>query len=150
MYHLIGAVCITIVLVTCFCCMEQLATAAGLRLYTGELLYDKNFCWTSCCLENEDVDPQYPFLLNATEAPLQSVACYDYIVVSGGPPVPDNGGTFEHLIGTKIGGSPFDDTSRGHTAADLLQYENPDRITVLLWANTQRVLSNKSNAVSDP
>jgi hypothetical protein len=53
MYHLIGAVCITIVLVTCFCCMEQLATAAGLRLYTGELLYDKNFCWTSCCLENE-------------------------------------------------------------------------------------------------
>ncbi len=49
MYHLIGAVCITIVLVTCFCCMEQLATAAGSRLYTGELLYDKNFCWTSCC-----------------------------------------------------------------------------------------------------
>ncbi len=59
----------------------------------------------------------------------------------------DNGGTFEHLIGTKIGGSPFDDTSRGHTAADLLQYANPDRITVLLWANTQRVLFNKSNAV---
>lgn len=49
MYHLIGAECIKIVLVTCFCCMEQLATAAGSRLYTDKLLYDKNFCSTSCC-----------------------------------------------------------------------------------------------------
>ncbi len=64
--------------------------------------------------------------------------------------MPDNGGTFEHLIGTKIGGSPFDDTSRGHTTADLLHYANPDRITVLLWANTQRVLFNENNAVLGP
>jgi choline dehydrogenase len=64
--------------------------------------------------------------------------------------VPDNGGTFEHLIGKKIDGSPFDDTNRGHTAADLLQYANPDRITVLLWANTQRVRFNKSNTVLGP
>jgi choline dehydrogenase len=60
---------------------------------------------------------------------------------------PDNGGTFQHLIGTKVGGSIFDHTGRRHTAADLLQYSNPDRTTVL-WANTQRVLFDLRNVLS--
>ncbi len=62
--------------------------------------------------------------------------------------VHDNGGTFQHLISTKVGGSIFDHTGRRHTAADLLQYSNPDRATVLLWANTQRVLFDLSNVLS--
>jgi choline dehydrogenase len=62
--------------------------------------------------------------------------------------VHDNGGTLQHLIGTKVGGSIFDHTGRRHTAADLLQYSNPDRTTVLLWANTQRVLFDLSNVLS--
>ncbi|CAK9863147.1 unnamed protein product [Sphagnum jensenii] len=62
--------------------------------------------------------------------------------------VPDNGGTFQHLISTKVGGSIFDHTGRRHNAADLLQYSNPDRTTVLLWANTQRVLFDLSNVLS--
>jgi choline dehydrogenase len=62
--------------------------------------------------------------------------------------VPDNGGTFQHLICTKVGGSIFDHTGRRHTAADLLQYSNPDRTTVLLWANTQRVLFDLRNVLS--
>ncbi|KAH8943830.1 hypothetical protein BDL97_13G075500 [Sphagnum fallax] len=59
--------------------------------------------------------------------------------------VPDNGRTFQHLIGTKVGGSSFDSSGRRHTAADILRYANPDRITVLLWANTQRVLFTESD-----
>ncbi|CAK9201908.1 unnamed protein product [Sphagnum troendelagicum] len=62
--------------------------------------------------------------------------------------VPDNGGTFQHLISTKVGGSIFDHTGCRHNAADLLQYSNPDRATVLLWANTQRVLFDLSNVLS--
>ncbi len=60
--------------------------------------------------------------------------------------VPDNGRTFQHLIGTKVGGSSFDSSGRRHTAADILRYANPDRITVLLWANTQRVLFTESKS----
>jgi choline dehydrogenase len=62
--------------------------------------------------------------------------------------VPDNGGTFQHLIGTKVGGSTFDQTGRRHTAADLLQYSIPDRTNVLLWANTQRMLIDLRNVLS--
>jgi hypothetical protein len=42
------------------------------------------FWYVHCVFLLKAVDPQYPFLLNATEAPLQNVACYDYIVVGGG------------------------------------------------------------------
>ncbi len=60
--------------------------------------------------------------------------------------VPDNGRTFQHLIGTNVGGSSFDSSGRRHTAADILRYADPDRITVLLWANTQRVLFTESKS----
>jgi choline dehydrogenase len=60
--------------------------------------------------------------------------------------VPDNGRTFQHLIGTKVGGSSFDSSGRRHTAADILRYADPNRITVLLWANTQRVLFTESKS----
>ncbi|XP_074560426.1 protein HOTHEAD-like [Curcuma longa] len=53
---------------------------------------------------------------------------------------PDNGFTYEHLDGTKVGGTTFDPTGHRHTAADLLKYADPARITVLLRATAQRIL----------
>lgn len=56
---------------------------------------------------------------------------------------PYNGFTYDHMYGTKTGGSTFDQTGRRHTAADLLQYADPDTLTVLLRATVQRILFKK-------
>lgn len=53
---------------------------------------------------------------------------------------PYNGFTFEHLNGTKIGGTIFDQNGYRHTAADLLEYANPSLITVYLHATVQKIL----------
>ncbi|KAL1569007.1 protein HOTHEAD-like [Salvia divinorum] len=53
---------------------------------------------------------------------------------------PYNGFTYDHLIGTKIGGTIFDDEGRRHTAADLLEYANPKGLTVMLHASVHKIL----------
>lgn len=53
---------------------------------------------------------------------------------------PDNGVTYEHLRGTKVGGSIFDENGIRHTAADLLEYAHPPFITVYLHATVHRIL----------
>ncbi|XLR50835.1 hypothetical protein S83_001507 [Arachis hypogaea] len=54
--------------------------------------------------------------------------------------VPNNGFTYDHIYGTKVGGTIFDQNGYRHTSADLLQYANPSRITVLLHASVHRIL----------
>eukprot|EP01018_Ginkgo_biloba_P033126 Gb_28422 [translate_table: standard] len=54
--------------------------------------------------------------------------------------LPYNGYTLDHVEGTKISASIFDENGKRHTAADLLKYANPDQIVVLLNATTSRVL----------
>ncbi|CAL5055194.1 unnamed protein product [Urochloa decumbens] len=54
--------------------------------------------------------------------------------------LPDNGATYEHIPGTKVGGSIFDADGRRHTAADLLRYANPDGIDLFLRARVSRIL----------
>ncbi|KAG6397003.1 hypothetical protein SASPL_143164 [Salvia splendens] len=53
---------------------------------------------------------------------------------------PYNGFTYDHLIGTKVGGTIFDGEGRRHTAADLLEYANPKGITVMLHASVHKIL----------
>lgn len=53
---------------------------------------------------------------------------------------PDNGFTYNHLPGTKVGGTIFDRNGRRHTAADLLEYADPARITVLLHATVHKIV----------
>ncbi|KAK9293169.1 hypothetical protein L1049_021157 [Liquidambar formosana] len=53
---------------------------------------------------------------------------------------PYNGFTYDHLYGTKVGGTTFDRDGHRHTAADLLEYADPKRITVLLHARVERIL----------
>ncbi|CAI0414219.1 unnamed protein product [Linum tenue] len=54
--------------------------------------------------------------------------------------LPNNGFTYDHMYGTKVGGSIFDTAGHRHTAADLLDYANPDGLTVLLKATAHKVL----------
>ncbi|KAI3453646.1 hypothetical protein Pfo_010309 [Paulownia fortunei] len=53
---------------------------------------------------------------------------------------PYNGFTYDHLIGTKIGGTIFDGEGRRHTAADLLKYADPKGLTVMLHASVHKIL----------
>ncbi|KAL6127789.1 hypothetical protein ACLB2K_071151 [Fragaria x ananassa] len=54
--------------------------------------------------------------------------------------LPNNGYTFNHSYGTKVGGTIFDREGHRHTAADLLDYANPSSITVYLHAIVNKVL----------
>ncbi|KVI10141.1 Glucose-methanol-choline oxidoreductase, partial [Cynara cardunculus var. scolymus] len=53
---------------------------------------------------------------------------------------PNNGFSYEHIYGTKVGGSIFDRNGKRHTAADLLEYADPSNITVYLNATVHRIL----------
>ncbi|KAK4420204.1 (R)-mandelonitrile lyase-like [Sesamum alatum] len=52
------------------------------------------------------------------------------------------------LVGTKIGGSTFDGSGRRHSAADLLNYENPVNIKVAVYASVERILLSSSSPYS--
>lgn len=62
---------------------------------------------------------------------------------------PYNGFTYDHLPGTKIGGSIFDQNGFRHTAADLLEYAIPTNITVYLHAVAHQILF-KTQGVRKP
>ncbi|KAJ0914673.1 putative glucose-methanol-choline oxidoreductase, FAD/NAD(P)-binding domain superfamily [Helianthus annuus] len=53
---------------------------------------------------------------------------------------PDNGFSYDHIVGTKLAGSIFDEHGTRHTAADLLQYANPKGLSVLLHATVEKIL----------
>nr|GEZ31360.1 protein HOTHEAD-like [Tanacetum cinerariifolium] len=55
---------------------------------------------------------------------------------------PDNGFTYDHIVGTKVGGTLFDQLGKRHTAADLLQFANPETLSVLLYASVHKILFN--------
>ncbi|XVF86824.1 hypothetical protein PTKIN_Ptkin18bG0073500 [Pterospermum kingtungense] len=57
---------------------------------------------------------------------------------------PYNGFTFDHIYGTKVGGTIFDRFGRRHTAAELLASANPKMLTVLVYATVQKVLFDKT------
>ncbi|KAJ0243097.1 hypothetical protein HA466_0203280 [Hirschfeldia incana] len=54
--------------------------------------------------------------------------------------LPYNGFTLDHLVGTKISGTIFDPAGHRHSAADLLEYANPDTIAVYLHALVHKIL----------
>uniref|UniRef100_A0A0D3DTJ3 Glucose-methanol-choline oxidoreductase N-terminal domain-containing protein n=1 Tax=Brassica oleracea var. oleracea TaxID=109376 RepID=A0A0D3DTJ3_BRAOL len=53
---------------------------------------------------------------------------------------PYNGFTYKHIYGTKVGGTILDPDGRRHTAADLLEYADPKKITVYLHASAHKIL----------
>ncbi|XP_042389373.1 protein HOTHEAD-like [Zingiber officinale] len=59
---------------------------------------------------------------------------------------PFNGYTYDHLYGTKVGGTIFDRKGFRHTAADLLAAGNPKNLNVLLHATVQKIVFNTQGA----
>ncbi|KAF8406887.1 hypothetical protein HHK36_006008 [Tetracentron sinense] len=53
---------------------------------------------------------------------------------------PFNGFTYDHIYGTKVGGTIFDKLGRRHTAADLLASANPEKFSVLIHATVQKIV----------
>lgn len=53
---------------------------------------------------------------------------------------PFNGFTYDHLYGTKVGGTIFDEFGRRHTAAELLASANPEKLSVLVHATVQKIV----------
>jgi hypothetical protein len=54
--------------------------------------------------------------------------------------LPYNGFSLEHIEGTKVGATLFDEFGIRHTSADLLEAGNPENITVLLNATVKNVI----------
>lgn len=53
---------------------------------------------------------------------------------------PFNGYTYDHIYGTKVGGTIFDENGYRNTAADLLTSGNPQNLNILLHATVQKVI----------
>ncbi|KAK1311842.1 Protein HOTHEAD [Acorus calamus] len=93
--------------------------------WDGELV-NKSFPW----VERQIV--QWPDL-----APWQK-ALRDGLLGAGVAPF--NGYTYDHVFGTKVGGTIFDKDGFRHTAADLLSAGRPENLHVLIHASVQRIL----------
>ncbi|KAG6665123.1 protein HOTHEAD-like [Carya illinoinensis] len=57
---------------------------------------------------------------------------------------PFNGFTYDHIYGTKIGGTIFDRFGLRHSAAELLASANPHKLTVLVHATVQKIVFQKT------
>lgn len=53
---------------------------------------------------------------------------------------PENGFTLDHVQGTKVSGSTFDDSGRRHGAVELLNKANHQNLHVLVHAIVDRVI----------
>ncbi|ESQ43337.1 hypothetical protein EUTSA_v10015625mg [Eutrema salsugineum] len=61
--------------------------------------------------------------------------------------LPYNGFTLDHIVGTKIGGTIFDPAGHRHSAADLLEYANPEKLVVYMHALVHKILFTKGDQI---
>ncbi|PIA43025.1 hypothetical protein AQUCO_02000460v1 [Aquilegia coerulea] len=59
---------------------------------------------------------------------------------------PFNGFSFDHIYGTKVGGTIFDDKGQRHTSAELLASANPHNLQVLIHASVQKIVFDRTTA----
>ncbi|KAI3845551.1 hypothetical protein MKX03_019700 [Papaver bracteatum] len=57
---------------------------------------------------------------------------------------PYNGYSYEHIQGTKVGGTIFDAKGHRSTAAELLATGNPKNLQVLIYATVQKIMFDKT------
>lgn len=60
---------------------------------------------------------------------------------------PFNGFTYDHVYGTKVGGTIYDRFGRRHTSAELLSSGNPQKLTVLVYATVQKIVFDTSGNI---
>ncbi|PWA47700.1 glucose-methanol-choline oxidoreductase, FAD/NAD(P)-binding domain protein [Artemisia annua] len=53
---------------------------------------------------------------------------------------PDNGFIYDHVVGTKVGGTIFDQFGIRHTSAYFLQYANAESLSVFVHAIAHKIL----------
>lgn len=110
--------------------------------------YVKNAGW-----DEKLVNESYPWVEKQIvfEPKLSSwqVSLRDSLLDAGFSPF--NGFTYDHVYGTKVGGTIFDKFGRRHTAAELLATANPRNLNVLIHATVQKIVfdttGNKPKAV---
>ncbi|KAG7561044.1 Glucose-methanol-choline oxidoreductase C-terminal [Arabidopsis thaliana x Arabidopsis arenosa] len=92
--------------------------------------------------ERDEVEAAYEWVENKVvfEPPVKGwqSAFRDGLLEAGVSPY--NGFTYEHIVGTKFGGTIFDPDGHRHTAANLLEYANPNTIVVYLHASVHKIL----------
>ncbi|XP_022552867.1 protein HOTHEAD isoform X2 [Brassica napus] len=92
--------------------------------------------------KSDEVEAAYEWVENkiAFEPPVMGwqTALKDGLLEAG--EFPYNGFTYNHTYGTKIGGTIFDNVGQRHTAANLLEYANPDTVAVYLHATVHKIL----------
>uniref|UniRef100_A0A6N2NHL6 Glucose-methanol-choline oxidoreductase N-terminal domain-containing protein n=1 Tax=Salix viminalis TaxID=40686 RepID=A0A6N2NHL6_SALVM len=96
--------------------------------------------------DSELVNKSYPWIekqivYRPKVAPWQAVVRDSLLGVGVAP---FNGFTYDHIYGTKFGGTIFDRLGRRHTAAELLAPADPQKLTVLVHATVQKVLFDTS------
>ncbi|TXG56512.1 hypothetical protein EZV62_017825 [Acer yangbiense] len=69
--------------------------------------------------------------------PWQTVAKFGFLEAGIQP---YNGFSLEHIEGTKVGGTVFDERGKRHTSADLLEAGNPKNIIVLLNTTVKNII----------
>ncbi|XP_009127264.1 protein HOTHEAD isoform X2 [Brassica rapa] len=92
--------------------------------------------------KSDEVEAAYEWVENkiAFEPPVMGwqTALKDGLLEAG--EFPYNGFTYNHTYGTKIGGTIFDNVGQRHTAANLLEYANPDTVAVYLHATVHKIV----------
>jgi (R)-mandelonitrile lyase len=58
--------------------------------------------------------------------------------------IPSNGFSVEHLLGTKVTGSTFDNSGRRHGAVELLNKGHPDNLRIVVHATVDRITFSRS------
>ena len=61
---------------------------------------------------------------------------------------PFDGFMYDHLYGTKVGGTIFDRFGHRHTAAELLASANPEKLDVLVHATVQKIVFDTTGICS--
>jgi fatty acid omega-hydroxy dehydrogenase len=109
------------VFISCSCTYSFIQEAGW-----DEDLVNKSYPWV------EDKIVQWPKI-----APWQA-ALRDGLLQAGVAPF--NGYTYDHVSGTKVGGTIFDETGYRHTAADLLSAGDASNLKVLLHASVHKIV----------
>uniref|UniRef100_A0A1D1ZKZ1 Protein HOTHEAD n=1 Tax=Anthurium amnicola TaxID=1678845 RepID=A0A1D1ZKZ1_9ARAE len=98
--------------------------------------------------DGELVNESYPWverqIVHWPEVAPWQAALRDGLLDAGVSPF--NGYTYDHIYGTKVGGTIFDQDGFRHTAADLLSSGDPSNLHVLIHATVQRILFHPSGA----
>ncbi|GLJ22454.1 hypothetical protein SUGI_0422630 [Cryptomeria japonica] len=115
------------------------ATAINAMFYSrASLKYIRNMGWDKKLVNNSYEWVEKEIAFKPDKLSIWSSAFRDALLEAG--VLPYNGYTVDHVEGTKISASTFDNNGKRHTAADFFKHANPNNIVVLLNATASRII----------